>query len=566
MNTSFFIRGAGVVILAGMLRYMAGQSGEGSLTVEIRDGGGGVVPAMVCITSLADGKWRTPPDGLTSPPYTRVPDFFDPKPWKPGDIGPVRLTNGEFKDNQTRSSIYQGDSCYPFWKEPAAYFVSRPFSIRLPAGRWRLAVERGIEYLPVFEEFEVPPGGRLTRVVRLKRWVDMAKQGWYSGDDHVHHPRTRPEHDQFLLTWARAEDVHLLNVVQQRTLQALTFRQSFGDKARYQEGEFALASGQEDPSMGIDQQGHTLALNLPEPVSDMRRFHLFDVMFDGAHARGGLTGYAHISWAPAWYRRTRPELHPTWDSTINAIQHKLDFFEIMQFRQLGVEDYYDFLSLGVPLAAASGADFPWGSTIGEVRTYAYLGAGFSPERWFAALRRGRTFVTDGPMLSLKVNDGIPGDRVPARAGGKVHIKARAWAPPEIGSPSLLEIVAQGQVVRTAESKEATGHELMIDMDFPVQSSQWIAARVRTHNGGLAHTSPVYVMLANQPVVDRARLASLVNNRVAVLDYIEQRLHDPKYASTYAEGEVQAHLERLGLARRAYERLRATSAEKSQSAR
>lgn len=306
--------------------------------------------------------------------------------------------------------------------------------------------------------------------------------------------------------------------------------------------------------MSIDQQGHTLALNLPEPVSDMRRFHLFDVMFDGAHARGGLTGYAHVAWAPAWYRRTRPELHPTWDSTINAIQHKLDFFEIMQFQQLGVEDYYDFLSLGVPLAAAAGSDFPWGATIGEVRTYAYLGAGFSPERWFAALRRGRTFVTDGPMLSLKVNDGIPGDQVRVPARGKVHIKARAWAPPEIGSPSSLEIVAQGQVVRTAESNEATRQELAIDMDFPVESSQWIAARVRTHNGGLAHTSPVYVIVGRQPVLDRARLASLVNKRLAILEYIENRLHDPKYAATYGEGEVQAHLDRVKRARRVYEQL------------
>ena len=437
MRVSFAIRAAGAVILAGLLRYMAGQTGEGSLSVEIRDGAGGEVPAMVCITSLADGKWRTPPDGRAAPPYTRVPDFFDPKPWKPGDVGPVRLTTGDYKDNQTRSSIYQDTSCYPFWKEPAAYFVSRPFSIRLTAGRWRLAVERGIEYLPVFEEFEVKPGDALRRTVRLRRWVDMAKQGWYSGDDHVHHPRTRPEHDAFLLTWARAEDVHLLNVVQQRTLQALTFTQAFGAKARYQDGDFALASGQEDPSMQIDQQGHTLALNLPEPVSNVHRFHLFDEMFDGAHARGGLTGYAHLSWVPAWYRHTRPELNPTWDSTINAIQHKLDFFEIMQFRQLGVEDYYDFLSLGVPLTASAGSDFPWGSTIGEVRTYADTGPGVSPERWFAAMRRGHTFVTDGPMLSLKVDDAMPGDQVQVPVRSKVHVTAKAWAPPEIGSPSLL---------------------------------------------------------------------------------------------------------------------------------
>lgn len=554
MRAPYVIRAFIAIAFIGLLRYVAGQSGEGTVAVEIRDGAGALVPAMVCITSLADGKWRTPPDGTSVPPYTRVPDFFDPKPWKPGDIGPVRLTAGDYKDNQTRSSIYYDASCYPFWKEPAAYFVSRPFSMRLAAGRWRLAVERGIEYLPVFEEFEVKPGATLSRTVRLKRWVDMAKQGWYSGDDHVHHPRTKPEHDQFLLTWARAEDVHVLNVIQQRTLQALTFVQGFGRTARYQEGDFALVSGQEDPSMQIDQQGHTLALNLPKPISDLRQFHLFDVMFDGAHATGGLTGYAHVSWAPEWYRRRRPDLFPTWDSTINAIQHKLDFFEIMQFRQLGLEDYYDFLSLGVPLAAAAGADFPWGSTIGEVRTYAYTGPGFSLDRWFAALRRGRTFVTNGPMLSLNVNGGIPGDQVQLPGRGEVRIRARAWAPPDIGSPASLEIVAQGQVLRTAESNDVGGRELALDLKIPVESSQWIAARVRTHNGGSAHTSPIYVTVGNEPVLDRTRLATLVKKRLAILNYIEEKLHDPKYLATYAEGEAQAHLERIARARAIYERL------------
>ena len=101
-----------------------------------------------------------------------------------------------------------------------------------------------------------------------------------------------------------------------------------------------------------------------------------------------MTGYAHIAWAPEWYRRTRPQLFPTWDSTLNVIAGRLDFFEIMQFRMLGLEDYYDFLSLGVRLTASAGSDVPWGGTIGEVRTYAYTGKTFSVDRWFESMRKG----------------------------------------------------------------------------------------------------------------------------------------------------------------------------------
>jgi hypothetical protein len=432
--------------------------------------------------------------------------------------------------------------------------VPGPFSIKLPAGRWRLAIERGIEYLPVFEEFEIRPGRRLSRTVRLKRWVDMARSGWYSGDDHVHHPRTTPEHDQFLLTWARAEDVHVLNVVQQRWLHALTFPQAFGGRARFQDEDFALVSGQEDPSMRIDEQGHALALNLPEPVSDLSRFHLYDVTFDRARRLGGVTGYAHISWAPEWYRRTRPHLFPTWDSTLNAIAGRVDFFEILQFRMLGLEVYYDFLSLGVRLAASAGSDFPWGSVIGEVRTYAYTGKSFSVDRWFEAMRKGKTFVTNGPMVSLAVNGSMPGEELKVAPGGKVRIVARAWAPAAIGAPLTMEIIALGKTLRTVEAGDPEQTELKAEMTVRAEDSQWIAVRAESRNGGLAHTSPVYVIAGGRPILDRRRAPELVRKRLAVLDYIEKRLQDAGYGNSYAAGEVAAHRERVRRARARYEEL------------
>jgi hypothetical protein len=554
-NGSMLPRVALAACTAALLYFAAAQSGEGFLRVEILDSAtGGHIPAMVCITSLADGKWRVPPDGSVAPGYTRVPDFYEGRPWRPGDIGPVRLTAGDYKDNQTRSSIYGTASAYPFWKEVAAYFVSRPFSIKLPAGRWRLAIERGLEYLPVFEEFEVRPGQQLGRTVRLKRWVDMARGGWYSGDDHVHYPRTKPEHDQFLLTWARAEDVHVLNIVQQRTLRELTFKQAFGNQRRYQEEDFALVSGQEDPSMQIDEQGHTLALNLSEPVSDMPRFHLYDVMFDGARSRGGVTGYAHIAWAPEWYRRSRPQLFPTWDSTLNVIAGRVDFFEILQFRMLGLEDYYDFLSLGARLTASAGSDVPWGSTIGEVRTYAYTGKSFSVDRWFEAVRKGNTFVTNGPMVSLAVDGAKPGEEVKVPPGRAVRISARSWAPKEIGAPRTMEIIALGRTLRKVQSRGPEQTELKVEMTVRAEESQWIAVRVESQNGGLAHTSPVYVIAGGRPILDRARAPELVKKRLAVLDHVEKLLQDSRYLSSYAPGEAEAHRERVRMARDKYEAL------------
>jgi hypothetical protein len=534
---------------------LARQTGEGTLTVHIRDASSGqVTPAMVCVTSLTDNKWRTPPDGRTAPPYTRVPDFMDPKPWKPGDIGPVRLTVGDWRDNQTRSFLYGERSGYPFWAEPAAYFVSQPFTIQLPAGRWRLAVARGIEYLPVFEEFTIKSGEVRNRRIDLRRWENMASKGWYSGDDHVHFPRTEPWHDEFLLTWAQAEEVYVTSTMQQRTLQRLTFPQ--GDPARFRRvsGDYVLQSGQEDPSTGIDELGHTLALNIKKPVFDLSRFHLYDVMFDGVRAQGGATGYAHIAWAPEWYRRNAKNRRATWDSTLNVIHGRLDFFEVLQFRLLGLEDYYDFLSMGIKLTASAGSDMPWASTLGESRVYAYTGRPFNADAWFRAFKEGRTFVTNGPMLLLTANGAGPGEDVNVKGGAKVRIRARAWAPPSIGSPRTLEVLSHGTVIRAAASSNPADDRLELDFDLPADRSQWIAARVTTHNDGLAHTSPVYVLVDGAKFWDRERLPALVNKRLEILDFGQQRLKDPKFTAAFAPGEVEALGQRIEAARKRYQEL------------
>jgi hypothetical protein len=552
------VRAAGPALLVLAFSALAAQTDEGTLNVDIRDRDSGrVTPAMVCITSLEDNKWRTPPDGRAVPAYTRVPDFMDPKDWQPGDIGPVRLTVGDWRDNNTRSFLYGEKSGYPFWAEPAAYFVSRPFSIRLPAGRWRLAVARGIEYLPVFEEFEIKPGEVRNRKIDLRRWEHMARNGWYAGDDHVHFPRTKPWHNEFLLTWAQAEEVYVSTTVQQRTLRTLTFPQGEPERFRFQRGDYVLQSGQEDPSTAINELGHTLALNIKKPVYDLSRFHLYDVMFDAVRAQGGLTGYAHIAWAPEWYRRADSRRYATWDSTLNVIQGRLDFFEIMQFRLLGLDDYYDFLSMGIKLTASAGSDMPWASSLGESRVYVYTGRPFTADGWFRGFKEGRTFVTNGPMLSLAANGAGPGEDLHVGRNATVRIRARAWAPPAIGSPKTLEVISQGRVIRSATSPNPDVQELQLEFDLPAAQSRWIAARVTTHNDGLAHTSPVYVLVDGQKFWDRERLPELVKKRLEILDYGEGRLKDAKYTAAFATGEVEALRQRIHAARKRYHELLAS---------
>lgn len=74
---------------------------------------------------------------------------------------------------------------------------AHPFTINLTPGEYQVLIERGKEYLPLKEKLIVPgvaasPDGRepnpptLETTFALQRWSDMAAQGWYSGETHVH--------------------------------------------------------------------------------------------------------------------------------------------------------------------------------------------------------------------------------------------------------------------------------------------------------------------------------------------------------------------------------------------
>ena len=89
----------------------------------------------------------------------------------------------------------------PFWHD---HFVC-PGTVKLdlPPGKYTYEVERGPEYDSATGEVTVLADAELKLTVPLKRLVNMAAQGWWSGELHMH----RPLEDVELLM--RAEDMHV---------------------------------------------------------------------------------------------------------------------------------------------------------------------------------------------------------------------------------------------------------------------------------------------------------------------------------------------------------------------
>src|SRR5262249_50932359 len=79
---------------------------------------------------------------------------------------------------------------------------AHPFAVDLPPGKYTITVEHGKENLPEVRQASVGKDP-LELNFKLRRWIDLAALGWYSGDTHVH--RTLDELPNVML----AEDLNV---------------------------------------------------------------------------------------------------------------------------------------------------------------------------------------------------------------------------------------------------------------------------------------------------------------------------------------------------------------------
>ena len=168
-------------------------------------------------------------------------------------------------------------------------------------------------------------------------------------------------------------------------------------------------------------------------------------------------------------------------------------------------------------------------THGEVRVYAHIGdAAFGADAWLDGVRRGNTFVTNGPMLELEVERKQIGDTLRLDQAREVAVSGSANSQFPL---DRVELVYNGKVLTTAALTE-NGTRATISARVKLNRSGWLALRAAgpghpDHPVGRqdAHTSPIYVEVAGKPAasredakfflkwIDRLSLALRVRDRV-----------------------------------------------------
>ncbi|NOZ74178.1 MAG: CehA/McbA family metallohydrolase [FCB group bacterium] len=453
-----------------------------------------------------------------------------------------------------------------YWTVPA------PFDMALSPGEWEITIRRGVEHIPIFDTFTVESGQTVEKTYQPKRWVDMRKYGWYSGDTHVHCRILSDMDAKRLMAYVQAEDIHVANILMMGNFRRTYFEQrGFGKEYRVIDGDYILAPGQEEPRT-FATLGHFIGLNLTDFVRNTDYYFLYDIFADIIHEQGGLAGYAHAN--SGAFRVAR-------DMSMNIPKGKIDFLEIFQGMYLGTNLYFDYLNLGFKLTATAGSDIPWGHTIGDVRVYAFTGdQPFTADAWFEAFEKGRTFVTNGPMLEFYVDDALPGDEIELTDNRKLHVKARAWGSPErIGAaPKKLEIIRHGEVIRSINSSDPNQEELALDFEIDSEFGFWITARAEGYEGTHALSSPIYVVRKGLRFWKFDEIDEIIDRTNLALDQVEQFVEETRKRS--AENKLLADdleykqldvlsaelLKRVDTAREIYRKLKEETAEKEKQIR
>jgi hypothetical protein len=400
-------------------------------------------------------------------------------------------------------------------------YIDGACEVRLPAGLVWVEVSKGPEYTPLRREVSLGPG-QISLRLAIERWIDLRQQGWYPGDMRCHDLSPHAA-----LLEGAAEDLAIVNLLAHR-------RMTTAGPAAVPN---LLAFSGTRPA--LETPGCMVVvntLNTHPRLGQVALLNCHRTVYPLAFGAPELDNWSVADWCDQCHRKRGlvvwadlPRLsmeHPQGEALAALILGKIDAFEVSRFDSIEpavLGDWYRLLDCGfrVPLAGGSGKD---SNTIalGSVRTYARLAPeqefGYGP--WIEAVRAGRTFVTNGPLLSLSVEDQGPGAVFAKSAGEMMPIRVEAQSTVPF---DRLEVLFNGLVLF---SKEASGNRqaARIEAEWPCLESGWLAARcwgrdpLPDGSGGpcvFAHTSPVYFRVEQQPLrPDAARLAPLI----AVLDH------------------------------------------------
>ncbi len=446
-----------------------------------------------------------------------------------------------------------------FFFQPQVYRADGA-TLSLPAGTFTIAVSRGPEYLPQTRRVSITGPTELS--FDLARWIDPSRDGYYSGDHHIHSAGC--SHYENPTEGVRPEDMWPQIVGEGLDLASVLV---WGPSYYFQKQFF---SGSDHPLstpsslMRYDLEisgfpsshaGHLVLLGLRDQeypgttrLEDWPTWTL--PVLRWAKAQGAVVGFAHSGWGLEVRSSDLPNYEMPGFDGIGANEFIVDVVhpDAVDFISAGDTPYvwelniwYHVLNVGFRTRISGETDFPciYDDKVGLARSYCKVDGPLTYRKWIDAVRVGRSYVSDGKshLIDFTVN-GVPAgsgeSEVPLGGKGRVQVTLKAAAmldaqPNEairrlrydekpywnlerarIGATREVpvEIIVNGRQA-AVQSLVADGTPRTLTFDIAIDRSSWIAARILPS----AHTNPMFVLVDGQPVRASRRSAEWALNAV-----------------------------------------------------
>jgi hypothetical protein len=432
--------------------------------------------------------------------------------------------------------------------------------LRLPAGRYTVEAARGPEYVTTRRQVSITSSAGQQIEIKLTRWIDLAAQGWYGGDHHIHaagclhyESPTEGVRPQDMIRHILGEALHVGAVLTWGP--GYYFQKQFfeGRTNRLSTAEHLMRYDVEVSGFPSSHAGHLVLLRLKDQdypgtttLEDWPTWTL--PILQWARAQGAVVGFAHSGWGLQIASTDLPSDEvPKFDGIganeyiVDVAHDAVDFISTVDTPypwELNI--WYHTLNVGFRTRISGETDFPciYGDRVGLGRSYVRLGT-LDYDAWTEGIKRGEAYVTDGMshLVDLRVN-GVPlgtqGSEVRVSSPGTVRIEARVAArledtPNETvrgkrldeqpywhleraridgGREVPVEIVVNGRPVARRQIV-ADGQLRNVSVDVPIQRSSWIAMRILPSS----HTNPMFVLLGGQPIRASRRSAEWCLNAV-----------------------------------------------------
>ena len=427
-----------------------------------------------------------------------------------------------------------------------------PFEVELPAGKYRIVVERGKEYHALTKDFEMGDQPQ-EMTLKLVRWIDMPARGWYSGETHSH--RRLADTPNLIL----AEDLNVSFPLtywvtdSEETPAANNKIREAAPKAELikldathviwpvnTEYEIFTVRGQRHTLGAVFVLNHRDVLTLKTPtVKPVAEF---------ANQQNAFLELDKHNWP--WSMMLVPTMHvhlfelsnnhiwrtkflfgswyPEYAADYMGVEKDADGnFTERGWIDFGFQNYYSLLNCGFPIQPTGGtASGVHPVPLGFGRAYVYLPDGFSYQAWVDGLKQGRSFVTTGPMLFATVNGKQPGTKFESKAGEPLTAELKI----EVASAyplDSLEVIVNGQVLRRidaqSEKTEENSFRTRATLKENFDQSSWLAVRCfekrPDERPRFAHTAPFHFQIAGKPLKPRREEIEYLMKRVA--DEIER---------------------------------------------